>query len=401
MNILAANIGSTSFKYSLFDLNGESETLLTNGGMERVTDHGAAIQESLERLVSEGHLDSIEDLDAVGFKTVVGKDLSGCVPGDEHCLKALDEFAAIAPAHNPPYAASIRFFRDTYPDIERVALFETAFYQWVPLASRTYALPKSWRDLGIQRFGFHGASHKYVAERAAELMGREDVAERVRNLYVNGPGEEPATPFRAVSCHLGGSSSVTGTRSGVAIGTSIGFSPQSGLPQNNRVGDLDSNALPYAMEALNLSVEEAVRQMNKEGGLLGISGVSNDLRDILAAADDGNADARLAVEVLVDNIRTYIGQYWFKLGGLDALIFTAGIGEHNPDLRAAVCAGLEGLGLKLDPEKNAPLHTEGPIHADDSTVQVWVIPTNEELVIARDARALLEKSEVRNERSDV
>ena len=390
MKILAANIGSTSFKYSLFHLDGEDEVLLVNGGMERVTDHGTAIQESLETLVSDGHLSSIEDLDAVGFKTVVGKDLSGCVPGDDRCLKALDDFSAVAPAHNPPYAASIRFFRDTYPAIQRVALFETSFYQWVPEASRTYALPKAWRDLGIQRFGFHGASHKYVAERAAELMGRTDVGERVRNLYSNGPGPEPETPFRAISCHMGGSSSVTGTRSGVAIGTSMGFSPQSGLPQNNRVGDLDSNALPYAMQALGIPLDEAVRQMNKEGGLLGISGVSNDLRDILKASDTGNADAQLAIDVLVDNTRTYIGQYWLKLGGLDALIFTAGIGEHNPKLRTSICAGLVDMGLKLDPAKNDTLHTEGPIHTNDSTVQVWVIPTNEELVIARDTKQLLE-----------
>lgn len=394
MFILAANIGSTSFKYSLFNLDGELETLVARGGMERVTDHGSAIQESLDGLVSDGHLVSVEDLDAVGFKTVVGKDLSGCVPGDDRCLQALDDYRAIAPAHNPPYAASIRFFRDTYPSIERVALFETAFYQWVPQAARTYGLPKAWRDLGIQRFGFHGSSHKYVTGRCAELMGREDISDRVQNLYSSGPGEEPATPFRTVSCHLGGSSSVTGARSGVAIGTSMGFSPQSGLPQNNRVGDLDSNALPYAMGALDLTLEEAVRQMNKEGGLLGISGVSNDLRDILAAAKEGNADAQLAVDVLVDSTRTYLGQYWLKLGGLEALIFTAGIGEHNPDLRAAICSGLEEMGLKLDPEKNAPLHTEGPIHAADSKVQVWVIPTNEELVVARETRALLGKSGV-------
>jgi acetate kinase len=381
------------------DLNGESEDLVARGGLERVTDHGVAIQESLEGLIRDGHLSSVEDLDAVGFKTVIGKDLSGCVPADETCLKALDDFRDVAPAHNPPYAASIRFFRDTYPSIERVALFETAFYQWIPQAARTYALPKTWRDLGIQRFGFHGASHKYVAERCARLAGREEVAVRIRDLYQEGPGQEPATPFRTVSCHLGGSSSVTGARSGVAIGTSMGFSPQSGLPQNNRVGDLDSNALPYAMKTMGLEVDEALRQINKEGGLLGISGVSNDLRDIVAAAGEGNPDAQLAIDVLIDATRTYLGQFWLKLGGLEALIFTAGIGEHNPDLRASVCAGLEEMGLKLDPEKNAALKGEGSIHAADSNVQVWVIPTNEELVIAREARALLEKSEDRGERA--
>ncbi|MDA3872601.1 MAG: acetate kinase [Kiritimatiellae bacterium] len=398
MNILVANIGSTSFKYRLFDMDGATECVRAEGGRERVTDHGQAIESCLQALVEEGHLSSIESLDVVGFKTVLGKDLSGCVPADERALKALDDFKEIAPAHNPPYAASIRYFRDTYPSIQRVALFETAFYQWVPKASRTYALPKSWRDLGIERLGFHGASHKFVAERAAEVMDRPDVAERVRTLYIKGPGDAPATPFRIVSCHLGGSSSVTGTLSGVAIGTSMGLSPQSGLPQNNRVGDLDSNALPYAMTKLDLSLEEAVRQMNKEGGLLGISGISNDLRDIKAAADTGHADAQLALDVLVDSIRGYIGSYMFKMGGLDALVFTAGIGEHNPWLRKAVCAGLEGLGLTIDPALNDSLHGEGPIHTRDSTIQAWVIPTNEELVIARETQRLLQSRWVGSDR---
>ncbi|MDF3128490.1 acetate kinase [Kiritimatiellaeota bacterium B1221] len=391
MKILVANIGSTSFKFRLFDLDGVAEHVLAEGGLERVTDHGSAIEESLKGLVEEGHLSSIDALDAVGFKTVLGKDLSGCVPGDDKVLKALDDFIEIAPAHNPPYAASIRYFRDHYPNVQRVALFETAFYQWVPEATRTYALPKSWRDLGIQRLGFHGASHKYVTERVAELMERPDVATRVRDLYVKGPGTFTGKPFRTVSCHLGGSSSVTGVQNGVAMGTSMGLSPQSGLPQNNRVGDLDSNALPYAMAKLGIPVEEALRQMNKEGGLLGISGVSNDLRDIKKAADEGHADAQLAIEVLIDSIRTYIGQFMFKMGGLEALVFTAGIGEHNPWLRAAVCEGLEEFGLKIDPALNEVLHSEGPIHAAGSKIQVWVIPTNEELVIARESQRLLNK----------
>lgn len=390
MKILVANIGSTSFKYRLFDIDGEAERVLSEGGLERVTDHESAIEESLQKLVEEGHLSSIDSLDAVGFKTVLGKDLSGCVPADDLVLKALDDFKEIAPAHNPPYAEGIRYFKNTYPGVQRVALFETAFYQWVPKASKTYALPKAWRDLGIERLGFHGASHKYVTQRAAELMGRADIAQRVSDLYVKGPGAEPDTPFRTVSCHMGGSSSVTGVKNGIAIGTSMGLSPQSGLPQNNRVGDLDSNALPYAMTKLNISVEEALRQINKEGGLLGISGVSNDLRDIIQAAKEGNEDAQLAMDVLVDSARSYIGSFMFKMGGLEALIFTAGIGEHNPVIRAAICENLEGFGLKLDPEKNAACHSEGPIHANDSTIQVWVIPTNEELVIARESRRLLE-----------
>jgi acetate kinase len=352
-----------------------------------------AIRDSLNTLVEQGHLESVASLDAVGFKTVLGKNLSGCVPADDKALKALDDFKEIAPAHNPPYAASIRFFRDTYPDIRLVALFETAFYQWVPQAAKTYALPKSWRELGIERQGFHGASHKFVAERSAELMGREDVAERVRNLYVRGPGEWTGAPLRVVSCHLGGSSSVTGIHTGVAMGNSFGLSPQAGLPQNNRVGDLDSAALPYAMEKLGIPMAEAVRQMNKEGGLLGLSGVSNDLRDVKDAAAAGNPDARLAIDVLVDNVRQYLGAYMLKMGGLEAIVFTAGIGEHNPDLRAAICAGLEELGLVLDPARNDVLHSEGPIHAEGSRIQAWVIPANEELVIARETRRLLERGQ--------
>jgi len=389
VKILVANIGSTSFKFRLFDLDGGAEHVLAEGGLERVTDHGEAIEESLKGMVDKGHLSSVEALDAVGFKTVLGKDLSGCVSADDKTLKALDDFKEIAPAHNPPYAASIRYFKENYPSVQRVALFETAFYQWVPKAARTYALPKTWRDLGIQRLGFHGASHKYVTERAAELMNRPEILERVRNLYVNGPGEYKGAPFRTVSCHLGGSSSVTGVKNGVAIGTSMGLSPQSGLPQNNRVGDLDSNALPYAMRKLKIPVEEALRQINKEGGLQGISGVSNDLRDIKEAADQGNTEAQLALDVLVDSIRSYIGSFMFKMGGMDALIFTAGIGEHNPWLREAVCEGLEEFGLTLDAPLNEALHSEGSIHAPDSKIHVWVIPTNEELVIARETQRLL------------
>lgn len=389
MKILVANIGSTSFKYRLFDMDGEEASVCAEGGVERVTDHGAAIEESLAKLVEDGALASVEALDAVGFKTVLGKDLSGCVPADERALKALDDFKEIAPAHNPPYAACIRYFRDTYPSVKRVALFETAFYQWVPRASKTYAVPKAWREIGIERQGFHGASHKYVAERTAELMGREDVAERVRDLYVKGPGEWSGAPLRMVSCHLGGSSSITGVHTGVAVGNSFGLSPQAGVPQNNRVGDLDSAALPYAMSKLDLPLEEAVRQMNKEGGLLGISGVSNDLRDVKSAAAQGNADAQLAVDVLVDNIRSYLGAYMLKMGGLEALVFTAGIGQHNPDLRAAVCEGLEEFGLKLNPELNDATHDEGMIHAPDSRIQIWVVPTNEEWVVARETQRLL------------
>ena len=360
--------------------------LLAEGGFERVTAYTPCIEEMLETLIGEGHLKSGEELDAVGFKTVLGKDLSGCVEADEKVLAALDGFKEVAPAHNPAYAEGIRCFQEKLPNVTRVALFETAFFQWVSPASAAYAIPKAWRELGIRRYGFHGASHKFIAERSAELCGNHVVADRARGLYVDGPVDYSGAPFRVISCHLGGSSSVVGINSGVAIGSSMGFSPQSGLPQNNRVGDLDSMAIPYVNKMLGLSVEEAERQLNKESGLLGLSGVSNDARDIREAAAEGSADAQLATDVLIDSIRHWAGSFFFKMGGAEAISFTAGIGENDPELRALVCAGLEGLGVVLDPAANKSTirGAEGIISAPESKIKVCVIPANEELVIARE-----------------
>ena len=385
MLILIANLGSTSFKYRLFRMEAGGGEVVAKGGYERVTDHAEVIADALEQLEFDDAIQSPDDIDAVGFKTVLGKDLSGCVIADQAVIDALEGFAAVAPAHNPPYAEGIRQFGKLLPNAKLVALFETAFYQWTGPASYNYAIPRSWREAGIRRYGFHGASHKFVAERSAEMCGREDVAETVRRLYLDGPPPASANPFRVISCHLGGSSSVTGIRDGVAIGTSMGFSPQSGLPQNNRVGDLDSGALPYAMRALGLSLEEAERQLNKESGLLGLSGVSNDLRDINDAVTAGNAAAALALDVLVHSIRHWIGAFMIELGGIDALVFTAGIGENNARLRARVCAGLEPFGIQLDPDKNSACRaTEALLQAENSTAKILVIPANEELVLARE-----------------
>ncbi|MBC8190213.1 MAG: acetate/propionate family kinase [Puniceicoccaceae bacterium] len=386
MKILIANLGSTSFKYRLFDMDADNAAQLASGGFERVTNYTSCIEEMLESLVGEGHLQSGEEIDAVGFKTVLGKDLSGCVEADAHVLEALEGFKEVAPAHNPAYAAGIRCFAEKLPKVPRVALFETAFYQWITPAAYSYAIPQAWRDLGIRRYGFHGASHKFVAERSAEILGNGIIVDRVRNLYTTGPGEYSGAPLRVLSCHLGGSSSVTGIQNGVAIGTSMGFSPQSGLPQNNRVGDLDSMAIPYVCKMLGLSIEEAERQLNKESGLLGLSGVSNDARDIRDAAEQGNTDAVLATEVLIDSIRHWAGSFFFKMGGAEAIVFTAGIGENDAELRAAVCAGLEDLGVQIDPTANAKAirGVEGIISAPDSKIKVIVIPANEELVIARE-----------------
>jgi acetate kinase len=396
MNILVANLGSTSLKFRLFRFDPSTglgtgsagaATLLAKGGYERVTDYGQAIDDCLAELRTAGHVCSAADLHGVGFKTVLGRNLTGCVRADERAIAALDGFKEIAPAHNPPYALGIQRFQEKLPGVPLVALFETAFYQWVPEAATRYAVPQSWHDAGVRRYGFHGASHKFVAERSAELLGRADIAERVRQLYQAGPTPlaAGAKPLRVISCHLGGSSSVTGIRDGVAIGTSMGLSPQSGLPQNNRVGDLDSAAVPFVMKTLGLSLAEVERQMTKESGLLGLSGVGNDLRDVRAAAQQGNARAQLALDVFVHSARHWIGAFLLELGGCDALVFTAGIGENNPDLRAAICANLGDLGLQLDHAKNSALRgAEGEISAAGSRTRVFVIPANEELVVARE-----------------
>ncbi len=394
MKILVANLGSTSFKYRLFDMTDDRADLQAQGGYERVTDYGEAVADCIGTLTGDGHLSSAESLDAVGFKTVLGKDLSGCVLADERVLDALEGFKELAPAHNPPYANGIRLFAKEYPDVQRVALFETAFYQWIEDAATVYAVPQSWRDLGIRRYGFHGASHKFIAERSAELLGREDVASRARNLYVNGPGEFDGAPCRVISCHLGGSSSVTGILNGVAIGTSMGLSPQSGLPQNNRVGDIDSAAIPYAMRMLSLSLEDVDRQLTKESGLYGLSGnVSNDIRDLRAATADGNAEAKLALDHLIYTVRHYMGAYHLQLNGADALIFTAGIGENEAGIRSAICQNLNHLGIIIDETRNAAIDGETEISTDDSPVKVWVIPANEELVVARESYRLLKSLE--------
>jgi acetate kinase len=381
-----ANLGSTSFKYRLIDMSDVDAAELASGGYERVSDYTECIEDMLNNLIGEGHLQSGQDLDAVGFKTVLGKNLSGCVEADERVLDALDGFKEVAPAHNPAYAEGIRCFRQKLPEVKRVALFETAFFQWVSPGASAYALPETWRELGIRRYGFHGASHKFIAERSAELLGNDHIVERVRRLYADGPGEYDGAPLRVISCHLGGSSSVVGINNGVAIGSSMGFSPQSGLPQNNRVGDLDSMAIPYVSKMLGISVEEAELQLTKESGLLGLSGVSNDVRDISESAESGNENAQLAMDVLMDSIRHWMGSFFFRMGGAEAIVFTAGIGENRTEIRSGVCAGLESLGIKIDPEANARMTrgAEGFISTSDSAIKVLVIPANEELVVARE-----------------
>ncbi len=311
MKILVANIGTTSLKWRLFDFSNGTERLVHKGGYERVTDYPKAIEDCLAELKNTHALRDESELSAVGFKTVIARDVTGCVQLDERVLQAMTDYNGLAPAHNPPYITGIKLFAQRMPKVPLIGLFETAFHQFAPEAAMRYAVPEAWVQIGIRRWGFHGASHKFIAERSAELLGRPDVAERARELYVNGGVTKIAgAPLRVISCHLGGSSSVTGILNGASIGTSMGMSPQSGLPQNNRVGDLDVEALPYAVKMLGITAEEAQKQLSKLSGLLGLSGVSNDIRDVTDAANKGHANAKLALEVFTASTRHWIGAYF-------------------------------------------------------------------------------------------
>jgi acetate kinase len=397
MKVLIPNIGSTSLKWRLFEFSDCGERLLHRGGFDRVTDHSAAIDGCLTELRRAGVVDDADDLAAIGFKTIIAKGVTGCVRIDASVLADMEAFAGIAPAHNPPYVAGIHLFANRMPRVPLIALFETAFYQFIPEHAMRYAVPEAWVDLGVRRWGFHGASHKFIAERSADLMGHPDIAARVRDLYAGGAERQVSSgPLRVISCHLGGSSSVTGILDGVAVATSFGMSPQSGLPQNNRVGDLDVSAVPYVMRTLGLSLDDVERQLSRESGLKALSGISNDMRDIERAALEGNTRAALALETYVHAVRHWIGACFAELNGLDALVFTAGIGENSFALREKICQNLEALGVELDRSANTGARAaEARIDAPHSRVQIWVVPTNEEVVVAREARRLLRTSEPR------
>jgi len=385
--ILVANIGSTSFKFRLYEM--PSERLVARGGFERIgspgssyeiriedappvsaeavlPDHGAAL-----RVVGEA-IGGFGSLAAAGFKPVIARGISGTQFMTEGVLRAMEELNTLAPAHNPACVSGVRHFNALLPELPCIGTFETAFYDRVPLHNRRFPIPLEWeKKFGIVRNGFHGASHRYVTERFAELRGRRDL--------------------RLISCHLGGSSSMAAVRDGVALNSSWGMTAQSGLPQNNRAGDFDCFAMLYLARDRGLGWEAVEKTLSTNSGLKGMSGLeSGDMRDIREAAQAGNADARAALEVFVASIRKFLGQFLVEMGGADGIVFTGGIAENNPGLRAEICANLDFVGLTLDPQANdTTLAREGIISAPSSRVEVRVIPTNEEIVIARNAWQLL------------
>lgn len=393
MKVLVANLGSTSFKYRLFDMaderqlarggserigTGEGRSFVEIGGQRReivsaVPDHAAAVRRCLEQLTDVGHgcLKDAAEVAAIGFKAVHGGALSGVQRVTPQVLAAMEAMSEVAPAHNPPYIAAMRLLREKLPEIPLVAAFETGFHQTIPDRLRHYAVPFDWAEKHrVMRWGFHGASHRYIAGRTAELLGRDDL--------------------RIISCHLGGSSSLCAIKDGQSVANSLGMSPQSGIPHNNRAGDFDVFALPVLLKETGKSLPQILKELDSQSGLLGLSGVSGDVRDLEQAAEKGNARARLALDVFITAVRHYLGAYLVELGGSDAIVFTGGIGENGASIRAAVCAGLGPLGIVLDAEANARACGEASISAPGSRTQIWVIPTNEELVVARQVKQLLE-----------
>lgn len=392
MKILIANLGSTSLKYRLFDFSKVSP-VVAKGGFERLSDHRIAIDDCLKELAEKGI--SAGGLAAVGFKTVLAKGITGCVRLDDSVMKAMEAASNLAPAHNAAYLEGIRIFSERMPETSLIALFETAFYQWMPEVAKRYAVPEDWYVEGVRRWGFHGASHKYVAERSAKLLGREDVAHRVKLLYANGKRTKTKDPkLRIISCHLGGSSSISAIVDGIAIGNSMGMSPQSGIAHNNRVGDLDAFSVLHMIQKKGLSVNDVERELCNEAGLKGLSGGFGDLRDICKEARLGNEKAQLAFDFLIYETRRWIGSYLIMLGGLDALIFTGGIGENHSQIRAHICMNLEAFGIELDETKNESFDgKDAEISMINSRVKVFVISANEEWVVANEVRRFLENEE--------
>jgi acetate kinase len=394
MNILVANLGSTSFKYRLFDMTHEEQ--LARGAIDRIgqdadstciaevgasrqeqsariPDHAAAVRICLDQLTDpdRGCLASVDEVAAIGFKAVFAGRLSGIRLVDEELLQTMEHLADVAPAHNPPYVRAMRQLADSFPDIPLVAALETAFHETIPPEYRTYAVPYDWTEhYEVRRWGFHGASHRYIGTRMAELLGRDDA--------------------KVISCHLGGSSSLCAMQGGESRSTSMGMTPQSGLPQNNRVGDFDPFALRLVKRLTGKDYDTLLDELSSQGGLYGISGLSPDLRDIETAAAQGDARAELAIKVYVAEIKRYVGQYLAVLDGADALVFTGGIGENSSRVRLEVCANMTYAGIELDREANETVKGESLISSAQSRIQIWTVPTNEEIVVARQTAEVVE-----------
>ena len=396
MNVLVLNAGSSSLKYQL--LNPETEQVLAKGICERIgidgrftykadgkqsviaaevamPTHSEAIQTVLDALVDaeNGVISSMEEIDAVGHRVVHGGEkFAGSVLVTDEVMAAIEECNPLAPLHNPANILGIKACRALMPNTPNTAVFDTAFHQTMPEVAYTYAIPHQYYENDkVRRYGFHGTSHKYVADRAAAMLGK------------------PLEQLKLISCHLGNGSSVTAIDGGKSVDTSMGFTPIAGLPMGTRCGDIDAGIMEYLMKKYDMDIDRMMNILNKQSGILGVSKTSSDFRDLEQAAADGNQLAALALEHFWYNVKKLIGSYAAVMGGVDAVIFTAGVGENRPYDRCKMVEGLEFMGIRIDVEKNNVRGVELDVSAEDATVRVLLIPTNEELMIARDTAALV------------
>ena len=395
MNVLVINCGSSSLKYQL--INTDDESVLAKGLVERIGIEGSLLKHEktgLDKLVIEeplknhkdainlvlktlldekyGAVKSLDEIDAVGHRVVHGGEkFASSVLIDDEVIEAMKECIGLAPLHNPPNIIGIEACKELLPDVPMVGVFDTAFHQTMPPVSFIYPLPYDlYEELKIRRYGFHGTSHKYVSERLAQITGKSLEGTKI------------------VTCHLGNGASLTAVKDGKSFDNCMGMTPLEGLVMGTRCGDIDPAIVTFLMMKQGMTAEEVDNLMNKKSGVLGISGVSNDFRDIEAEADKGNKKAELALDKFAYSVKKYIGAYAAAMGGLDYLVFTAGLGENSAPARKQICEGLEFLGVEIDEEKNKIRGKEAEISKDGTKVRVFVIPTNEELMIARDTKEL-------------
>ena len=398
MNILVINCGSSSLKYQLINMN--SEEVLAKGLVERIgiegaqvkhnttgkeeviieepmKDHRKALELVLNALVDPnyGAISTMEEINAVGHRVVHGGEkFASSVIIDDEVMEALHDSIDLAPLHNPPNIMGIEACKELMPNTPMVGVFDTAFHQTIPMENYIYPLPyELYEKYGIRKYGFHGTSHKYVSRRAAEIL------------------EKDVEDLNIISCHLGNGASVCAIQGGKSVETSMGFTPLEGLAMGTRSGDLDPAIIPFIMEKENLTFEEVNELFNKQSGVLGISGVSSDFRDLEEAAEAGNTRAQLALDVFANRVKKYIGAYTAIMCDVDALIFTAGIGENSIYIREKICEGLECIGIMLDKDRNQVRGKESIISRSIIATSILVIPTNEELMIARDTLELVGK----------
>ncbi len=386
-NVLAVNAGSSSLKFQLIRM--PEEEVVAKGVVERIgladsiftieakgekdksvgdiPNHGIAVKKLLDALISKDVVKSFDEIHAVGHRVVHGGEyFSDSVLITDDVIAKIEETSELAPLHNPANLTGIRAFKEILPNVPMVAVFDTAFHQTMPESSYLYSLPyEYYKKYGIRKYGFHGTSHKYVTERAAEIL------------------DVPIENLRLISCHIGNGASITAVQGGKSIDTSMGFTPLAGVTMGTRSGDVDPALIPYIMEKTGKTADEVINVLNKESGMLALSGFSSDLRDIEAQADT-NPRAELALNVFAERIHKYIGSYAAKMSGVDAIIFTAGVGENSPTVREKILNGLEFMGVYWDPRRNDVRGKEHLINYPHSPVKVLIIPTNEEVMIARD-----------------